>query len=121
MTKPMQTWREKRLVREDGSTSSSDDHDEFEAGEGSGTKNDNETISQPTLDIKMVFVLPEEFHAPDTGIVELCAGVKRAVFEKPARPRKTMKALYIKGHFDGMPVGWMMVDRGRQYIASSIV
>jgi hypothetical protein len=68
--------------------------------------------AESTLDINMVFVLLEEFRAPNNGVAQLFAGAERVVFEKPARPGEHMKPSYIKGHLNGMPVGRMMVDEG---------
>jgi hypothetical protein len=53
MTRPRQTWREKRLAREENSTDSNDSHDEFKTGESSGTKVDVESTAHPTLDNNM--------------------------------------------------------------------
>jgi hypothetical protein len=35
------------------------------------------------LEVNMVFTIPTEFHAPESEVVELDVGAKRAVFEKP--------------------------------------
>jgi hypothetical protein len=115
MTKPKKTLREKRLAREENGMDSSDDHDEFEIGVGSNTKMDVETMAQPMLDVNMVFVIPEEFRAPETEVTELCVGVERAVFERPAKPREHMKPMYIRGHLDSVPVSKMMVDGGASF------
>jgi hypothetical protein len=60
----------------------------------------------------MVFAILEEFRAPESEVVELTLGAERAVFEKPVEVGKHMKPLFIKGHMDGKPMGWMMVDGG---------
>jgi hypothetical protein len=91
MTRPRQTWREKRLAREENSTDSNDSHDEFKIGESSSMKVDVESTAQPTLDINMVFVIPKEFRAQKTEVAELCAGIKRAVFERSGKPGERMK------------------------------
>jgi hypothetical protein len=65
-----------------------------------------------TMDINMVFAILEEFRAPESEVVELTLGAERAVFEKPVEVGKHMKPLFVKGHMDGKPMGWMMVDGG---------
>jgi hypothetical protein len=64
------------------------------------------------MEVNMVFVLPEEFRAPGTEVDVMAAGAERAVFERPEKLGGHMKLLYIKGHLEGKPVGWMMVDGG---------
>jgi hypothetical protein len=59
--KPKKTWREKHLAREEGNTDSSDSLDEFDVGESSGTKTGEVVDTGAMLDIKMVFVILEEF------------------------------------------------------------
>jgi hypothetical protein len=96
--KPKKTWREKRLAREEGNVDSSYSPDEFEDDKGSGTKDGEAVDMGVTLDVNMVFVLPQEFRAPnDDGVAQLCIGVERAIFEKPAKAGEHMKPLYIKG------------------------
>jgi hypothetical protein len=112
MANPKKTWREKHLAREDNGTDSSEGQGEYEIGEGNGTTKEDEPTTQPSLDINMVFVIPEEFRAPETKIVELCTGVERAVFERPPKLAEHMKPSYIRGHLDGVPVGRMRVDGG---------
>jgi hypothetical protein len=68
---------------------------------------------EPTrMDVGMVFMILTEFHAPMENVTELALGTKRAMFEKPENPNAHMKPLFIWGHFDGTPVGHMLVDRG---------
>ena len=64
------------------------------------------------MDVNMVFALPAEFRAPEIEVAELALGPKSAVFEKPEKPEKHLKPLYIKGHIDGKPIGRMLVDGG---------
>jgi hypothetical protein len=52
----------------------------------------------------MVFVLPKDFRAPESDVSELAFGAEKAMFEKPMKPGKHMRPLYIKGHLDGVPV-----------------
>jgi hypothetical protein len=59
MTKPKKTWREKRLAREEDGTDNSEGQGEFEIGESSGATKENKTPTQPSLDVNMVFVIPE--------------------------------------------------------------
>jgi hypothetical protein len=60
----------------------------------------------------LVFVIPLEFHAPESEVADLAVGAERAMFEKPAGAGEHMRPLYIKGHLDGKPIGWMMDDGG---------
>ena len=64
------------------------------------------------IDVNMVFALPAEFRAPEIEVAELVLGPKSAIFEKPEKPEKHLKPLYIKGHIDGKPIGGMLVDGG---------
>ena len=64
------------------------------------------------MDVNMVFALPAEFHAPKIEVAELVLGPKSAIFEKPEKPQKHLKPLYIKGHIDGKPIGGLLVDGG---------
>jgi hypothetical protein len=116
MIKPKKMWREKRLAREEGNTDNSDNPDEFEVGESNGTKMGEVVDTGVTLDINMVFLIPEEFQEPnDNGVAQLCIGAEQAVFEKLAKVGEHMKPLYIKGHLDDTPIGRMMVDGGASF------
>jgi hypothetical protein len=66
----------------------------------------------PSMDVDMVFAIPSEFRAPDQDVAELDLGVERAVFEKHEKAGEHMKPLFIWGHLDGAPVGYMLVDGG---------
>jgi hypothetical protein len=112
MIKPKKTWREKCFAREVNGTDSSEGQGEFEIWERSGMTKEDEDMAQPSLDINMVFVIPEEFHMLGTEIAELCVGVERAVFKRLPKLREHMKPLYIRGHMDGILIGRMMVDGG---------
>jgi hypothetical protein len=63
------------------------------------------------MDINMVFTIPIEFRAPTKGVAELALGTEHVVFEKPKNPGAHMKPLFIRGHFDGTPIGHMLVHR----------
>jgi hypothetical protein len=69
-------------------------------------------MAQPGMDVNMVSVIPEEFHASKMEIAEQCVGVERAVFKRPPKLGEHVKPLYIKGHLDNVPDGRMMVDGG---------
>jgi hypothetical protein len=64
----------------------------------------------------MVFVLPEEFHAPsrrELPVAQLDLGPRPVIFEKPQeRSYRHLKALYLKGYINGRPVSKMLVDTG---------
>jgi hypothetical protein len=70
----------------------------------------------------MVFVLPSEFMPPDSdnerqsleeAVAQLNLEPIPATFEKPEdEKRKHLKALFLKGFVDGMPVTKMLVDGG---------
>jgi hypothetical protein len=64
----------------------------------------------------MVFVLPQEFYAPDRKelpMAQLDFGLWRVIFEK-SRERNDMhlKALYLNGYISSHPVNKMLVDTG---------
>jgi hypothetical protein len=105
-----QTWREKRLAREEqGSSCSAKEKEMAMGGILSGT---NEQAGASHMEINMVFTNPAEFHAPERDIAELTLGAERDVFERPKSAGKHMKPLFVKGHLYGTPLGCMMVDRG---------
>jgi hypothetical protein len=56
------------------------------------------------MEVNMVFVIPEEFKAPESDVAELALGAERDVFEKTMKPEEHMKLLYVKGHLDGVPM-----------------
>jgi hypothetical protein len=64
------------------------------------------------MNVNMVFTIPIEFHAPMEDIADLALGAKRAVFEKPKNLGAHMKPLFIRGHFNRMPIGHMLIDGG---------
>jgi hypothetical protein len=100
MKRSGKTWKEKRIERE-------------EKGEGSGEDCDLQgREGLPCTEINMVFELPKEFHLPEDIGAQLDLGAERAVFEKPELLGQHMRALYIKGHLDGMPINRMLVDGG---------
>jgi hypothetical protein len=125
MTKPKQTWWEKWLAKEEnGSSSDISGEEEVEVtsdkgGSNQGSGNDNpgeeedwREEQQTRMDVNMVFMIPEEFHAPAEDIAELTLGVGHAVFEKLENLGAHMKPLFIWGHQDGMSIGHMLVDGG---------
>ena len=80
---------------------------------------------EQSASVNMVFVLPEEFHAPTPpepmasfidsvgDIVQLDIGPRPVVFEKPReKTYKHLKPLYLKGYINGKPVNRMLVDTG---------
>jgi hypothetical protein len=129
MTKVKQTWREKRLAREENSNSS-DNSSEEEVGvtsdkgestsdkgnsnpdKGNPNKGEDQQEECPQMEINMVFTIPAEFHAPTEDVAELTLGTKRAVSEKSDNPGAHMRPLFIRGHQDGTPILHMLVDRG---------
>jgi hypothetical protein len=60
----------------------------------------------------MVFTILAESRAPVEDVAELVLGVGRAMFEKMENPGAHMKPLFIRGHLEGMPIGYMLVDGG---------
>jgi hypothetical protein len=64
------------------------------------------------MEVNMVFVIPEEFRAPESDVAELALGTERAMFEKLVKPGEHKKPLYVKGHLDEVPVNQMMIDGG---------
>lgn len=97
------TWREKRLAKEENSNDESSDND------SEGGQNIEDHMD---TDVNMVFILPEEFKAPEEGVAELVLGAERAVFDKPEEHGEHLKPLYIRGHVNGKPMGRMLVDGG---------
>jgi hypothetical protein len=70
----------------------------------------NEQQTEAVMKVNMVFVILEEFRAPESDVADLALGTERVVFEKPVKPEEHMKPLYVKGHLDGVPVNRMMID-----------
>jgi len=97
------TWKEKRITMEEKS-----EDDNMIIDENLESKDDTPVA----MDVNMVFALPVEFCALEIEVAELALGPKSAVFEKPEKPEKHLKPLYIKGHIDGKPIGRMLVDGG---------
>jgi hypothetical protein len=109
------TWKEKWLAKEEDSGDSSEDADTqgiTEAVRDEGASNANDQTGGGTMDVNMVFIIPDEFHAPGSEVAELTLGAERAVFEKLEQAGEHMKPLFIKGNLDSTPVGRMMTDRG---------
>jgi len=83
----------------------------------------SQSNGKAVADAQMVFVLPAEFRAKkydtdsdsdDSGSEEGVAKLvlaQQATFDKPAKNRH-LKALYLKGYVDGMPMTKMLVDGG---------
>ena len=71
----------------------------------------------------MAFLLPSEFRAPtdqevysdfnelEYEIVAKLTVIQQAIFDKPVKHRH-LKALYVKGLFDGKPMNKMLVNGG---------
>jgi hypothetical protein len=149
MTKPKQTWREKRLAKEEGCSSGEEaskviparGEDKPESGDGNpelgncnpesgnyhpesgncnpdsgnsnpGKENDRQGEEPVPMDVNMVSMTPIEFRAPMEDITELVLGVEHAVFEKPKNSGAHKKPLFIRGHLDETPIGYMLVDGG---------
>jgi hypothetical protein len=64
----------------------------------------------------MVFILPQEFYAPDRKelpVAQLDFGPRPVIFEKPREKNyKHLKTLYLKGYINDHPVNKMLVDTG---------
>jgi hypothetical protein len=72
-------------------------------------------------DINMVVFRPKEFMAPvdsdvsdeEFGMAQLTLEPKQAIFEKSEdEKRQHLKAMFLKGYFNGKPVTRMLVDGG---------
>jgi hypothetical protein len=87
MTKPQQTWREKRLAREEASDSEEVSQDLADNG------ND--------MEVNMVFKLPAEFRLASDEVAELALGAKPTVFQKPEKMGLHMKPLFVRGYLQG--------------------
>jgi hypothetical protein len=92
MREPAKTWKEKRIEREGRSEESGDDE---------GNTGGVDTVS---MEVNMVFHLPNEFRLPETELAQLDLGVERSIFEKPETTSSHMKPLYIKRYLDGEAV-----------------
>jgi hypothetical protein len=109
------TWREKRLTKEDSDASSDGEGSSWKPWQGKNftqVEGDKE-VSQANadmMDVNMVFIILEEFGAPEGEVAELTLGAERVVFKKPLEAGKLMKPLFIKGHLDDKPMGHRMVD-----------
>jgi hypothetical protein len=90
MVKVRQMWREKRLIGEEGESDGSDSDEcqvEQRQDEKSVVEVEVEVSSQPVsgvMNVNMVFVISNEFRAPEREVAEVAAGTERAVFQKPA-------------------------------------
>ena len=73
-----------------------------------------ESPARTGMDINMVYYLLAEFRAVEEEgeVAQINFGPKNAVFEKPDKPVKHLRPLYVRGHIDGKPVTRMMVDGG---------
>jgi hypothetical protein len=81
-------------------------------GSNPGKGEDQQEEHPSQMEINMVFIIPAEFHAPIEDMTELTLGAERAVFEKLDNPGAHMKPLFIRGHLDGTPFGYMLVNGG---------
>jgi hypothetical protein len=75
-----------------------------------GKENDWQGEEPVLMDINMVFPILTEFRALIEDIAELALGAECAMFEKQENPSMHIKPLFIRGHFDGTPIGHMLVD-----------
>jgi hypothetical protein len=115
MVKVKRTWREKMLAKEEGENSRSGNDEEEGGQEKDKELAEGETrgpVDTLATEVNLVFVIPEEFCAPEKELVALALGAEKSVFEKPVEVGKHMRPLFIKGHIDGKPLGRMMVDGG---------
>jgi hypothetical protein len=74
MTKPKKTWREKRLAREEkGSDASSDQGEQRKGTQRKVEDGESSTglLGAEALDVNMVFIILEEFWAPENKVAEL--------------------------------------------------
>jgi hypothetical protein len=62
------------------------------------------------MDINMVFMLPAEFRGAEEEVAQMCLDPKEVMFEKPEESSQHMKLLYVRGHIDGRPISWMLID-----------
>jgi hypothetical protein len=113
MTRPKRTWREKHLVREENGSNTRSDGSK-QGGETPHRREGGEDGSPDAaaLDVNMVFIIPEEFQAPENRVAKLVLGAERVVFETLESIGKHMKPLYVIGHLDDRPISQMIVDGG---------
>jgi hypothetical protein len=94
------TWKGKRIEKEE-------EGDSLDQETGIAGKE-----NQTSLEINMVFQLPQEFMWPEPEMAQLTLGAEMVVIEKPEAFGQHMKPLYIRGHLDGVPMNHMLVDGG---------
>jgi hypothetical protein len=87
------TWKEKRIEKEKRSDGSGDDE-----------------VGTVSMDVNMVFHLPDEFGLLELELAQLALGAERVVFKKLEEVGSHMKPLYIRGYLDGELINRMLVD-----------
>jgi hypothetical protein len=65
-----------------------------------------------SMDINMVFALPTEFRGVEEKVAQMSLSPNEAMFEKPVESSQHLKPLYVRGHIDGEPISWMLIDGG---------
>jgi hypothetical protein len=96
------------LARDENGTDSDDGSVQADEGKAEMVGEDNnEQQARAVIEVNMVFMILEEFRAPQSDVAELALGVERAVFEKSVKPREHMKPFYVSRHLDGVLVNRM--------------
>ena len=64
------------------------------------------------LEINVVHMSSDYLIIPKEDVAHLQFGPRDAMFQKPNKSEKHLKALYMRGHINGKPVTRMLVDCG---------
>jgi hypothetical protein len=65
-----------------------------------------------SMDIDMVFTLPDEFRGAEEEITQMCLGSKGAMFENLEQSSQHLKMLYIRGHIDRKMISRIIINGG---------
>jgi hypothetical protein len=64
------------------------------------------------LEINVVHLFVDGSVPTEEDLAHLDFGPKDAIFQKPKDTDNHLKALYMRGHINGKPISWMLVDKG---------
>ena len=71
-----------------------------------------ESSEHSNMEINVVHLSSDYFMVPEEEAAHLQFGSRDAMFQKPNKSEKHLKALYMTGHINGKPVTRMLVDCG---------
>jgi len=64
------------------------------------------------MEINVVHLSSDYFVVLEDEVAHLQFGPHDAIFQKPKESDNYLKALYMRGHINGKPISWMLVDGG---------